>query len=152
MFNPLPSLSHFWDLCSLKLQIIWNQGEPLSTGDCIGQSWSPFLSSEFLSYQCKNARLIAVIVSRLFMANVWQRPNAAATQNLQWIKLRTSGWGDLSVRILVYKAKKKKIKNPSFEIAVEYPQTEFCLPVYQLFVNKRSPTLTLFTTAVLGGT
>lgn len=153
MFNALPSHSHFGGFCSLKLQIVWNQGEPLAAGDCTGQSWSSLLlSSEFLSYQWKNARLTAVIVSRLFMVNAWQRPNAAAIQNLQWIKSRTSGWGDTPVRILVCKSKKKKIKNSSFEIAVGFPQTEVCLPVYQLFVNKRSPTLTLFATAVLGGT
>jgi len=144
MFNALPSHSHFGGFCSLKLQIVWNQGEPLAAGDCTGQSWSSLLlSSEFLSYQWKNARLTAVIVSRLFMVNAWQRPNAAAIQNLQWIKSRTSGWGDTPVRILVCKSKKKKLKIQALKLWLDSHKQKFvCL--YTSFLSTRDLPPSLF--------
>lgn len=76
------------------------------------------------------------------MVNAWQSPNAAAIQNLQWIKSRTSGWRDTPVRILVCKAK-KKLKIQALKLRLDSHKQNFvCL--YTSFLSTRDLPPSLF--------
>jgi len=71
------------------------------------------------------------------MANVWQNPNTAATQDLQWTKSRTSGRRDSPARVLVSKERQGKKKMKQFQALKLQLDFHGIIQVlaYQLFVS-----------------